>query len=287
MNTSAEFDVDIDHIRKHYDRLSFLYRLLWGEHIHHGYWEDDESVQQAQIKLMERLAEKAAIPKNATVLDIGCGVGGSAFWLAKQYNCRVTGLTISPVQARMAGRKASAMGLRDRVQFQVVDANLWQPEAESTGVIWIMESSEHFRNKPEFFRRCAFALKPKGILAVCAWLRGDKPMQSDEQQLVAAIGKAMFSASLNTLREYETWMREAGLQVETAQDITQNIAPTWDRCSKLAERWPLKLLLPFADADTRRFVKSFPLMKQAYAEGTMAFGLFVARKPETNYDSGG
>ena len=36
--------------------------------------------------------------------------------------------------------------------------------------------------------------------------------------------------------------------------------------------------MPFADAPTRRFVKSFPLMSEAYATGAMAFGLFVARK---------
>jgi tocopherol O-methyltransferase len=278
MNPPAEFDVDITHIRKHYDRLSFLYRLLWGEHIHHGYWEDNESVGRAQIQLMERLAEKAAIPVGASVLDIGCGPGGSAFWLAEQYNCHVTGLTISPVQARIATKKAKAVGLANQVQFQVADVNLWRPQPESIDVIWIMESSEHFRNKKGFFKRCAFALNSGGILAICAWLRGDRPLRGEEEELVTTIGDGMLSAGLNTLSEYKAWMRDAGLNVETAQDITQKIAPTWDYCSRLAERLPLRCLLRFADASTRRFVRSFPLMKRAYAEGVMAFGLFVAKK---------
>jgi tocopherol O-methyltransferase len=278
MNPPAEFDVDITHIRKHYDRLSFLYRVLWGEHIHHGYWEDNESVGRAQIQLIERLAEKAAIPVGASVLDIGCGLGGSAFWLAEQYNCRVTGLTISPVQARIATKKAKAVGLGNQVQFQVADINLWRPQPESIDVIWIMESSEHFRDKKGFFKRCAFALNSGGILAICAWLRGDRPLRGQEEGLVTTIGDAMLSAGLNTLSEYKAWMRDAGLNVETAQDITQKIAPTWDYCSRLAERLPLRCLLRFADASTRRFVRSFPLMKRAYAEGVMAFGLFVAKK---------
>ena len=79
---SPQFDVDLREIRKHYDRLSIFYRLLWGEHLHHGYWENGESIGRAQIKLMEQLAEKAGIPRGAHVLDIGCGLGGSAFWLA-------------------------------------------------------------------------------------------------------------------------------------------------------------------------------------------------------------
>jgi DNA-binding response OmpR family regulator len=48
--------------------------------------------------------------------------------------------------------------------------------------------------------------------------------------------------------------------------------------SLMARRLPLRWLMRFADAPTRRFVKSFPLMTQAYVTGAMAFGLFVARK---------
>jgi len=282
MTASPEFHVDIGEIRKHYDRLSFLYRMLWGEHLHHGYWEDNESIARAQIQLMERLAEKAAISRGTHVLDIGCGLGGSAFWLANQYDCHVTGITISPVQARIATKKAKAKGLADRLQFLVIDANVWQPQLESTDAIWIMESSEHFRDKKCFFERCASALKPGGVLAVCAWLRGERPTQGDEEELVATIGKAMLSASLDTLSQYAAWMREANLEVETAQDITRNIAPTWEYCSRMAKRLPVRWLVHFADAPTRRFVKSFPLMTQAYTKGAMAFGLFVARKPASN-----
>jgi hypothetical protein len=55
MRAPPEFHVETDHIRKHYDRLSFLYRLFWGEHLHHGYWDADQSAAQAQVRLMERL----------------------------------------------------------------------------------------------------------------------------------------------------------------------------------------------------------------------------------------
>jgi tocopherol O-methyltransferase len=278
MPPSPQFHVDLDHIQKHYDRLSFLYRLLWGEHLHHGYWDNDQSVQQAQVRLMERLAERAGVVRGTHVLDIGCGLGGSAFWLADQFDCQVTGLTISPVQARMATKKAKARGLSDRVQFQVTDANQWQPVPESVDIVWIMESSEHFQDKKGFFKRCASALRPGGVLAVCAWLRRDGPMPEDEQKLVATIAEAMLSASLDSLSDYQRWMRESGLVVATAEDITRRIEPTWTHCSRIADRLAVRCLLRFADASTRRFVRSFPLMTQAYAQGAMAFGLFVAKK---------
>jgi tocopherol O-methyltransferase len=278
VTSTPQFPVQIDQIRKHYDRLSHLYRLFWGEHLHHGYWENNESVARAQIQLMERLAARADIPRGARVLDIGCGLGGSALWLADQFHCEVTGITISPVQARMAGAKARARGVSHRVQFEVQDANQWQPERASVDVIWIMESSEHFRDKPGFFERCARALKPGGVLAVCAWLRRDGPLRENEQGLVNTIAEAMLSASLGSLSDYRQWMCDAGLSVTAADDITRNVEPTWSRCSRIGGHPAVRFFVRFTDRPTKRFVRSFPLMQQAYAQGAMAFGLFVARK---------
>ena len=279
MTAAPQFHVEIDHIRKHYDRLSLLYRFFWGEHLHHGYWDADQTPAQAQVRLIECLAERARVPRGASVLDIGCGLGGSAFWLADQFDCQVTGMTISPVQARMANKKAKARGLSDRVQFQVQDANQWQPQPKSVDMVWIMESSEHFRDKKGFFKRCATVLKPGGILAVCAWLRRDGPPESQaEEMLVATIGEAMLSASLDGLSDYQRWMREAGLTVVAAEDITRRVERTWDQCTRIVERPPIKYLLRFTSGSTQRFVKSFPLMKKAYAVGAMAFGLLIAEK---------
>ena len=73
-------------------------------------------------------------------------------------------------------------------------------------------------------------------------------------------------------------MREAGLTVVAAEDITRQVERTWDQCTRIAERPPIKYLLRFTSGSTQRFVKSFPLMKKAYAVGAMAFGLLVAEK---------
>jgi len=278
MPETPQFQVDVNRVRKHYDRLSFFYGILWGEHLHHGYWNGGETAERAQIQLMEQLAGRAGIPRGANVLDIGCGVGGSALWLADRYGCNVTGMTISRVQAAIAARKAKARGLDGRVRFEVKDANEWQPEPASFNAIWIMESSEHFPNKKHFFERCAIALEAGGTLAVCAWLRRDGPMPPDEQALVGTIAEAMMSASLDSLSSYAQWMREAGLAVVAAEDITRHVEATWAHCSRIGKNPLLRFLLRFTGGPTRRFVNAFPLMQEAYSSGAMAFGLFVAKK---------
>ena len=126
----------------------------------------------------------------------------------------------------MAGKKAKRKGLAHQLQFLVVDANEWQPQPDSTDVIWIMESSEHFRDKKRFFERCATRTEdPAACLRSVHGFEESESTRDDGKELVATIGKAMLSASLDTLSQYATWMREANLDVEAAKDITGNSFP--------------------------------------------------------------
>src|SRR6516164_6753789 len=149
-----------DAIRTHYDRLAFFYR---------GYWEDEESPRTAQEQLVARLAERADVPQGAQVLDVGCGFGGSALWLARHRGCAVTGITISPVQVQRAAEQARAEHLDDRVRFLVMDANRLDLPPASFDVVWVVECSEHLADKAGFLGACARALRPGGKLALCAW----------------------------------------------------------------------------------------------------------------------
>src|SRR5262250_2986254 len=109
-------------IVEHYDLLSPYYRSLWGEHIHHGYWiRGDESKEQAQIQLIEHLARLAGLKPRSEVLDIGCGFGGTSLYWARNFDARVTGITISPVQVQMASEAAAKENLG--VNFLLMDAD--------------------------------------------------------------------------------------------------------------------------------------------------------------------
>jgi len=104
-----------------YDVISPYYPSLWGEHLHHGYWiVGDESKEKAQLQLVEHLAQLADIKHGSEILDIGCGMGGSSLFLARNYNATVTGITISPVQVEMA--TAAAARERIDVKFLLMDA---------------------------------------------------------------------------------------------------------------------------------------------------------------------
>lgn len=87
-------------------------------------------------------------------------------------------------------------------------------------------------------------------------------------------------AALGYTKEGRAWaVLDAGLTVKAAEDITANVERTWAHCARIGANPILKFLVRFAGGPTRRFVKAFPLMQEAYSSGAMAFGLFVAKKP--------
>lgn len=267
--------VSINSIREHYDTLSPYYNALWGQHIHHGYFDGCETQSQAQIRLIEELARQAGIQHSSKVLDIGCGLGGSSLWLAKNLDCSVTGITISPVQAKMAAKRADADRLSDRVSFTVMDANSLQFDPELFDVVWIIECSEHLTDKQKFFRECASVLKPGGKLALCSWLQGEN-LTENKQALVEAVCHGMLLPGMATMSETVQWIAAAGLGSINARDITMNVQQTWVRCIEIASRPEIQAALAFTNDSTKDFVRSFTAMHQAYKGGAMSYTMVSA-----------
>lgn len=276
-------------VRRHYDRLAPLYRRLWGEHVHHGYWDlPGLSPARAQERLTEVLAEAAGVPQGARVLDVGCGFGGSTRWLAEYRAARVLGWTLSRAQARFAAARARAAapaggaasahaGGRRRGSLLVAqaDAETWPARDATFDVVWIIECLEHLHDKPRALARSAQALRPGGALALCAWMAGPAFANGRARE----VAEAFLCPELASPGEHARWAEAAGLRVEIRRDLTPHVRPTWDHARRSARRLWVRALVPFLDRDTRRFVRGFDLMARAYDEGSLVYGLLVARRP--------
>jgi tocopherol O-methyltransferase len=266
-------------VRSHYDKLSIFYWWLWGEHIHHGFWRNGETPRQAQVRLIEELADRAEIPRGAKVLDVGCGLGGSAFWLARKLGCSVLGITISPLQKRLAERRARSFGLNDQVRFAVRDANELDFGSESFDAIWSIECSEHLFEKEGFIRNCARVLRPGGAFGLCTWLAAESSSSTSNSALLVKICSGMLCASLGTFSDYSRWMTESGFAEVRADDLTRQVEKTWDVCQEILRRPAVHGFLPLMGSQTRQFAAAFGGMRRAYREGAMLYGMFSARKP--------
>lgn len=262
-------------IRRHYDVVSPYYQSLWGQHIHHGYWiRGDESKEQAQIQLIEHLAQVAGIVPGCTILDCGCGFGGTAIYLAKKFSAQVTGITISPVQVEMASRAAEQAGAT--ANFALMDAEEMKFDRKFD-VIWATESIAHYHDAPRFFACAAQYLQPGGILAVTDWFRKDKLTAAETKKFIQPIDKSMM-VELRTMGEYEQCMRASDLRVTAKEILNTRVAKTWDISADIIKRREFWQLAATKGSEFVRFLRGFAAMRAAFASGNFLYGLLAAKK---------
>jgi tocopherol O-methyltransferase len=273
-------------IEDHYDGLIELYEDLWGEHIHHGYWDDgpDLGRHAAQVRLIDELIKFADIQPNSRVLDAGCGIGASAVYLADKLGCVVDGITLANEQVRRGGEKAAAAGVSDRVSFQVMDAMNTSYSDNTFDVVWALESCELMPDKAAFIRECVRVLKPGGRLMVATWCARDTELTASENRLLGRICRDFVISHVLPLPHYEDVARLAGLQDVRSADWSRNVDATWKLSSDIVKpliKDPSVVwrLVRAKGVDIFRFLNSVPLMRQAYDRGVMRYGVFTGVKP--------
>ncbi len=268
-------------VRFHYNLSTPFYRLLWGEHIHHGLWSGDESPRVAQLQLTREVAKLAGVERGDRVLDVGCGMGGSSLYLARAMDCDVTGITISSFQRRWASLSAWRRCLRRQTRFICGDAEEVDFPAESFDVVWSIECTEHLFDKAGFFERAARWLRPGGRMVICAWLQGSHSDSAEARQMVFDVCEGFFCPSLGTAGDYRTWMEDAGLEVRQVVDWTDEVVRTWEICESRVRRSGVTRLARWIDRDTVRFLDRFGTIREAYERRAMEYGCVVAVKPST------
>jgi len=108
----------------HYDLGNAFYRLWLDADMQYScaYFErGDETLEAAQLAKKRHIAAKLRLSPGQHVLDIGCGWGGMALYLAQVADVQVTGITLSEEQLALARERAEAAGLADRVEFRLAD----------------------------------------------------------------------------------------------------------------------------------------------------------------------
>jgi tocopherol O-methyltransferase len=264
-------------IREHYDLASPYYKQLWGQHLHHGYYKTgNETKEQAQEYLIRVLAERGRIRRGAKILDVGCGVGGGSLWLASELECKVTGVTISPVQVEMASE--ATKHLKNRPTFLLDDANNLRVQGRFD-VVWAVEVISHLSNRSGFFKRMADLLVPGGMYCEAAWLKDDGLSIRDEEKYIRPIEEGMLVA-LPDLTEYKRHMDENGLRLTFYEDASSAVAKTWDICLDIAKERALWQLASQHSKEFIAFLKSFKAMRNGYKSGAFRYGLIVMEKPK-------
>ncbi|WP_237480970.1 SAM-dependent methyltransferase [Lichenibacterium dinghuense] len=157
-----------ENVAHHYDLSGELYRAFLDGDMQYScayLRHPDDDIEAAQLAKKQHIAAKLALEPGQRVLDIGCGWGGLALFIAKAADVRVTGITLSKEQLAVARRRAKDEGLEHRVDFQLIDYRVLQGEFDRVVSIGMFEHVG-LPNYADYFGAIKRLLKPKGLALV-------------------------------------------------------------------------------------------------------------------------
>lgn len=158
-------------VRNYYDHTEPHYRQFWKMEdsmgLHYGIWDGQtKRLSEAILNTNARLASLGQVKASDRVLDAGCGVGGSAIFLAKQYGCHVTGITLSQRQVKRATGFAERNGVAALARFEQMDYTRTRFPDQHFDLVWAVESMQTATDKSLFFQEMGRVLRPGGRLLV-------------------------------------------------------------------------------------------------------------------------
>jgi tocopherol O-methyltransferase len=236
---------DLSRIRAYYDETWLDYRMLWlntqNRAIHFGYWEKHTRSHAQSLLAMNRvLASRLGIRSGQRILDAGCGVGGSAIWLAKTYDVEVVGITPVASQVARAHRYAQEQGVADRVSFEQQDYTHTEFPDASFDAVWAMESLCHAPEKRLVLAEARRLLRPGGRVGMVEYMRTRRPHASAGEALLHSWLSGWAIPDLATAPEWLEWTQDVGLRNVQLVDITPNVRPSLRRLYWLAVlTWPV------------------------------------------------
>jgi tocopherol O-methyltransferase len=271
-------------IQQFYDASSGLWEQVWGEHMHHGYYGPDGTIpkerRQAQIDLIEELLRWSGVTQAQDILDVGCGIGGSSLYLADKFGARVTGITLSPVQAQRAEARSQHTHIPGR--FLVADALAMPFPNASFDLVWALESGEHMPDKTQFLHECYRVLKPGGTLILATWCHRETDQQAltqQEQAHLEQIYRVYCLPYVISLSNYAVITEELGFEAIRTEDWSAAVAPFWSVVVQSAFSWSAMVGLVKSGWGTIQAALSLGLMQRGYRDGLIVFGVLTAHTP--------
>lgn len=226
--TTQNLTRDIIH---YYDSCFWDYLFAWSNSrnlaLHYGYWDKDtRNHSQSLLNMNRAVAEQVRIGADDYILDAGCGLGGSAIWLAENFGCRVVGITLSERQVKFAAKNARKRNVADLVEFRCADFCDTPFGDRSFDVVWGLESVCYAVRKQEFVREAYRILKDNGRLVIADGLRNRSEFTAEEWKVVVTCLNGWSVPNLATAAELLSYMTDAGFPQTDYRDISRFTLPS-------------------------------------------------------------
>ena len=196
--------ITLDESEQFTDRSVHRYEVIFGE----------DFVSTGGLESTRDICAGLGLKPGVRVLDVGCGIGGSAFHMAREYGAQVTGVDLLHQLVEQGTQRATQRGI-PHVQFianNIIEAEL--PEA-GFDLIYSRDAIMYNNDKAAIFTRLRGLLAPGGQLFISDYGRGPDPLSQEFTDYVAETGYYLLQAD-----EYADALEEAGFTQAVATDKT-------------------------------------------------------------------
>ncbi len=211
-------------VAHHYDLSGRLYDLFLDSDRQYScayFGVPGEPLERAQLRKKRHLAAKLLLEPGQRVLDIGSGWGGLALYLAAEFGVHVTGVTLSEEQHKVSRRRASELGLDDRVDFRLIDYRDVEGQFDRIVSVGMFEhvGVGHYRT---FFNKAKTLLADDGVALLHTIGRADGPGET-----AAWIRKYIFPGGYSpALSETTAAIERSGLYITDIEILRLHYAET-------------------------------------------------------------
>jgi len=249
----ANADNKLNEIIDYYDQTEFDYKLAWHKKenpaLHFGYYEKGaaESHYDALNQTNIVLARNASVKTGDRILDAGCGLGGSVFWLAQNFDVDVVGISLSEKQIQGCIERIKQFKLKGTVDFQAADFSNTSFPDQSFDVVWACESSCHAYHKIDFYKEAFRVLKPGGRLVVGDYIRSTRPLSEADEILLRNKWLANWAIDdLDTEEEHQDNLKQAGFDQIKIKNINDKVSVSLRNLhEKCTRSYPMERILNF------------------------------------------
>ena len=198
------------HVSEYHDSMVAFLEWIWGRDFMAPGGEGNVDKLVAGIGLAGK-----------RVLDIGCGIGGPAFVLARKYGAHVTGIDLEPQLIERAARRAAELGLSGQTEFRAVTLGPLPFPEGSFDVVFTSGALTQTGDKAGIVAECFRVLEPGGVLTCYDWLKSDAPISDDMLYFIRMEG---LTYNLITLAELGRHLVAGGFE-----DVAMEDASDWYR----------------------------------------------------------
>jgi len=221
-----------DSIRAYYDENTRLFLQFSGhkkaQNIHRSLWMKDTQTLEEALNTSNALIQaeiESIAPTNARIADLGCGVGAGLFYIHPrlQNPAPTLGLTLSPVQAKLAGESAKQLGLQEQIHFAEGDFTSVPLANESLDAVYSVEAVCHAIDPEIYFKEASRLLRKGGKLILVDDVQAARQFTKHEQKWLDAYIKGWYVPGVRTVDQITHFANTYHLQLQKNEELTPHL----------------------------------------------------------------